>query len=273
MQIKTIRGTEVLIEGSGPETILLLHGWPDNRALWEGQVAAFKSHYRCVRFTWPGFEPGAPRGEHSLDSLIALCEAVVREVSPQRPVILLVHDWGCLFGYQFAQRHPDLVARIVGVDIGDAGSKDHLAEIGAKGKLGIVAYQLWLAAAWRIGGSIGESMTRSMARRMHVPAPPEALTVQKNYPYYSTWTGKYKSARTFRPACPMLFIYGTRKPFMFHSSAWARELDSKPGSRAVAMDTDHWPMLRQGDAFNQLVLDWLGSTTVTEKTDALPAGL
>lgn len=273
MAATLIGNTQVHIDGSGPDTIVMLHGWPDTAALWEPQVAAFAPYFRCVRFTWPGFEPGAPRKEHSLDSLLALCEQVVLQTSPGRPVTLLVHDWGCLFGYQFAQRHPDLVARVIGVDIGDAGSKAHLDEIGVKGKLGIVAYQLWLAAAWKVGGGIGESMTRSLAKRMHVPVAPDALTVEKNYPYYSTWTGKYKGTRPFRPLCPMLYIYGSRKRLMFQSSAWTAELNGKPGSKAVAMDTDHWPMLRQPDAFNRLVLDWLGAPLTTDSTHALPANL
>jgi pimeloyl-ACP methyl ester carboxylesterase len=209
-----IGNTRVFIDGSGPDTILMLHGWPDTAAMWEPQVAALAPYFRCVRFTWPGFEIGAPRREHSLVSLLDLCEQVVRETSPGKPVTLLVHDWGCLFGYQFAQRHPDLVARVIGVDIGDAGSKAHRDEIGVKGKLGIVAYQLWLAAAWKIGGGVGESMTRKLAKLMRVPVAADTLTVEKNYPYYSTWTGKYKRVKPFRPHCPMLFIYGIRKPFM-----------------------------------------------------------
>jgi pimeloyl-ACP methyl ester carboxylesterase len=273
MQTKTINGVDVLIEGTGSETILMLHGWPDTRAMWQPQVAAFAPHYRCVRFTWPGFDTGAPHLLHSLDSLIALCEQVVLEVSPGKPVTLLVHDWGCVFGYQFAQRHPDLVARVIGIDIGDGGSKAHLDEIGLRGKLGIVSYQLWLAAAWRIGGGIGDAMTRSFARRAHVPAAPEALTAQKNYPYYAVWTGKYPRSKAFRPLCPMLYLYGTRKPFMFHSTAWAAELNTKPGSKAVALDTDHWPMLRQPESFNRLVLEWLGSTASKGSAHALPADL
>ncbi|MBB3222002.1 alpha/beta fold hydrolase [Pseudoduganella umbonata] len=257
MSVIHIDGVPVSIDGTGPDTILMLHGWPDTAAMWEPQVAALSPYFRCARFTWPGFETGAPRKEHSLDELIALCEQVVREVSPGRAVTLLVHDWGCVFGYQFAQRHPEHVARVIGVDIGDGGSKAHLDEIGLKGKLGIVAYQLWLAAAWKIGGGIGESMTRSFAKKARVPVAPEALTPEKNYPYYSTWTGKYKAMKPFRPACPMLFIYGTRKPFNFHSSAWAAELKSKAGCQVVAMDTDHWPMLRQPALFNDTVIGWL----------------
>jgi pimeloyl-ACP methyl ester carboxylesterase len=268
-----IANTDIHIDGTGPETILMLHGWPDTAALWDFQVAAFSPHYRCVRFTWPGFEPGAPSKEHPLDDLIALCEQVVRETSPDQPVTLLLHDWGCLFGYQFAMRHPEMVARVIGVDIGDAGSSAHRAAIGIKGKLGTVAYQWWLALAWRIGGGIGEAMSRSMAKRLGVPLKPDQITVAKNYPYYSLWTGGYKQAKIFRPACPMLFIYGTNKPFMFHSPLWERKQGEQAGSRVVPMNTDHWPMERQPELFNATVLEWLAPASQPEDIHALPANL
>lgn len=268
MSVMTIGETRVDVDGDGPATILLLHGWPDTAALWDAQVAALSPHFRCVRFTWPGFEPGAARRQHGLDELVALCERVVRATSPDRPVTLLVHDWGCLFGYQFALRHPELVERVIGVDIGDAGSKAHRAELGVKGKLAMVAYQWWLAAAWKLGGGIGARMSRALAKAAHVPVAPEHIGVQQNYPYYATWTGGYRQARIFRPDCPMLFIYGTRKPFMFHSCAWAAALVARPGSAVVAMDTDHWPMVRRPEGFNRVVLDWLAPAGRAESLQA-----
>ena len=45
-----------------------------------------------------------------------------------------------------------------------------------------------------------------------------------NYPYDIRWTGSHGSYReraTLELACPLLFIYGRRKPFMFHSPEWA----------------------------------------------------
>jgi pimeloyl-ACP methyl ester carboxylesterase len=56
---------------------------------------------------------------------------------------------------------------------------------------------------------------------------------------------------------PMLFVFGARKPFMFHSDAWADKLAQKEGCKVVAFNTDHWPMLRQPERFNQLVMGWL----------------
>ena len=41
------------------------------------------------------------------------------------------------------------------------------------------------------------------------------------------------------PPCPMLFIYGTKKPFMFHSPQWVEQLARKPDSKVLAMPTGH----------------------------------
>ena len=46
-----VDGIEVLVEGSGPETLLMLHGWPDTLRLWDGTVQALHDRFRCVRFT------------------------------------------------------------------------------------------------------------------------------------------------------------------------------------------------------------------------------
>jgi pimeloyl-ACP methyl ester carboxylesterase len=40
MNASTVNGTEVWLQGQGDEVILMLHGWPDTRALWDGTVAA-----------------------------------------------------------------------------------------------------------------------------------------------------------------------------------------------------------------------------------------
>ena len=56
----SIQDTAIEVTGHGSETILMLHGWPDTLALWDGTVDALQAHYRCVRLTLPGFESGPP---------------------------------------------------------------------------------------------------------------------------------------------------------------------------------------------------------------------
>lgn len=267
---ESLAGLTVLIdepEGVAPEaTVVLLHGWPDEAALWDDTVAALRHRFRCVRFTWPGFRDGDPEREaYALADLVERLHQVVQATADGRPVTLLLHDWGCIFGYAYWRAHPAQVARIVGLDIGDAGSRAHVADLHWKAKLGAAGYQLWLAAAFIIGGDLGNAMARRMAAWMRVPLPAERIHARMGHPYWITWTGaagSYRAARPFKadePGVPMLFLYGRRKPFRFHSQAWAQALAARPGCRVVEMPTGHWIMRDDPAGFQRVLLDWLGS--------------
>lgn len=252
---------EVVVEGRGAKSIVMVHGWPDSHRLWEAQAAALGERYRCVRFTLPGFERGASKRAYSLDEIVEAIHDVVREVCAGEPVILLLHDWGCLFGYQFAARYPALVERIIGVDIGDTGSRRHVAELGRTARLLLVAYQLWLALAWRIDGPIGDRMARWMARLLRCPAAPDSIHARMGYPYALRWlgiAGGLRGLKTFQPQVPMLYLYGERKPFMFHSRAWVEQLAARPGNRVIGLPTGHWIMVSRPQEFNAALSSWLG---------------
>ena len=179
-----VNGTEACLQGQGDETVLMLHGWPDTLALWDGTVAALQDRFVCVRLTLPGFQSGP--SVTGLDAMCDLLLAVADRVSPGKPVILMLHDWGCFFGYQFAMRHPSRVSRVVGVDIGDHNSAALMRSWGVKEKLAVAGYQLWLAVAWLVGRRLSESMgtrmTRAMARWLRCPTEPELMTYKMNYP-------------------------------------------------------------------------------------------
>ena len=148
-----VGGSDVWVEGDSGPVILMLHGWPDTHRLWDSSVAALEDRYRCVRFTLPGFTSDAHGKAQAiaLDAMVAHIAAVASAVSPDQPVTLLLHDWGCIFGYEFAARHPTRVARVVGVDIGDHNSAAYRRSLSASAKLQIVFYQVWLALAWQVG--------------------------------------------------------------------------------------------------------------------------
>lgn len=256
-----VDGVFVHDEGEGPETLLLVHGWPDTWRLWDAQVAALKPRWRCLRFTLPGFAAGSARRAAPLAEIVELLRRIV-ERAGAGPVTLIVHDWGALFGYRFALRYPALVSRLVGIDVGDAGSREHRAELTIRHKAMIAAYQLWLVAAWRIGGSIGDRMSRRMARWLHAPGDPATIHAGMAYPYDIAWTGShggYRGAPPLQPVMPMLYVYGERKPFAFHSRAWAERTASRPGNRVVGLRTGHWVM-RRAELLNPVLIDWLERT-------------
>ena len=256
----TIHGVDVFVEGAGPDTLVMLHGWPDTHRLWDSTVLALKPHYRCVRFTLPGYDLAKPPRATSLVEMTALIAEIADAVSPARPVSLVLHDWGCIFGYEFAARRPERVARIVGVDIGDYNSGACRRSLSVRAKLLLFSYQFWLAIAWTVGGAAGDAMTRWMARQSGWRAASSAVGWQMNYPYAMLWLGLlggFRGAAQVTLGCPVLFIYGLNKPFMFHSPEWLSRLAERPGCAVQPFPTGHWVMAQQPEAFNQCVARWL----------------
>lgn len=259
--VVSVAGVEVHIEGEGSETLVMVHGWPDTYRLWDAQVQALADRFRCVRFTLPGFDDKAERRAYFLDEILSTLLQVVDSVSPSQPVVLLLHDWGCTFGYEFYRRHPHRVSRIIGVDIGDPISWRASSTLGTTAF--VVGYQVWLALAWLLPGPIGDRITRSTARRAGCPVEPAQIRSRMNYPYFVRWFGGRNSYRRhqgpFEPACPLLFVYGRRKPILFHAHAWAEALASRPGNQVVEFDTGHWVMSDQPERFNEVVRAWLAA--------------
>lgn len=262
----TVQDIDVLLDGEGP-VLVMMHGWPDTPALWDGAVQALCDRYRCVRFALPGYDLRRPPRPVSVDQMCELVAAIVDAVSPDRPVTLVLHDWGCFFGYEYAARHMNRVSRVVGVDIGDTNSGAYLRSLTGKQKLMIAGYQLWLATAWKLGPfwpGLANRMTRWMARRIGCRTPSQAMAWQMNYPYAMQWFGTLGGLRgvarvdkVFGPKLPTLFIYGQRKPFMFHSTQWRDQLSATPGCEAHGLQAGHWLMKQQPQPFQHLVRTWL----------------
>ena len=259
-QAQRIAGLDVYIEGTGEQTIVMLHGWPDTYRVWDAQVAAFAADYRCVRMTLPNFADQGARTAYTIDSVADMIAQAVQAVSPDQPVILLLHDWGCVFGYEFYQQHPERVSRMIALDIGDAASKQHLKSLKLYQLAMLGTYQLNLAVAWLLPETLGTGLTRGFAKLLQQPTPAEPVHRGMNYPYFQAiFQAKSQPIRPFTavPDCPMLFVYAKHKPFMFHSVQWLARIEQKAGNQVTAMKAGHWLMREQPEQFNRLVLDWL----------------
>jgi len=265
-QTLQIEGMEIHVEGNGPRTLVMLHGWPDTRRVWDGTVRAMSVIHRCVTFTLPGFEVGSASGATpvpSVDDMVRRLQAVLDAVSPHAPVTLLLHDWGCIFGYELAMRLPQRVEAVVAVDIGDYNARAYTSVLAPGQKLSVLGYQLWLATAWVVGrylhGGLANRMTRWMAATLRCPIPASEVHWQMNYPYAMRWfqlRGGLKTQQV-QLRCPVLYVFGERKPFMFHSPRWVHTLRASEDGAAHGLRCGHWVMLEQQEAFHALVLRWL----------------
>jgi pimeloyl-ACP methyl ester carboxylesterase len=222
------------------ETIFFIQGWPDNASLWDEAVAALGSTYRCVRVTLPNFDGARSiRKGHTTEEIIAALVEVLREVAKNGPATLVLHDWGCYWGHPVHHRCPELVSRVVGLDI----APHFTPSMG--GALGIVAYQSWLYLAFTFGGGLGDWMTRLLAKALKVPdAATRPLTAWMNYPYRNVWADLFsgrarKLTKGYWPTCPILFLYGEKKLFAFHGANWVDHVKSV-GGEVSGLPADHW---------------------------------
>lgn len=239
MQRLTVDGVTVHIDGSADEVIMMIHGWPHDRSLWDAQVAAFSPNYRCVRFSFPS--QGA-KGSHSIDEVARLYADTVNAVNGGRPVILMLSDWGCVFGYQFALRYPELVSSVISVGIGGSSQMTYRASLGWKTRLRLAF------AHRRLNAASGSSQSaREASSRLQLP-------------HVVSWLRASSPAAgtlPFKLRWPMLYVYGKRKPFHFHTRSFEAAVQSKPNSKVIAFRSGHWVMREVPDAFNSAVMGWL----------------
>ena len=263
----TALGWPIQIDGPAEAPpILLLHGWPDDLTLWDTLVAELAPRYRCIRLTWPGFAADASLVLPTFAEINSGIGTVLDQTVGHKAVTLIAHDWGCAFGYHYAMTHPERVARVVGMDIGDARSPEHERSLSTIARLGVVAYQWPLQYAFsqaRAGRvSMGDAMARSVARLVGVPGDPTRVRARMGWPYWLRFNGGLEGMRGLLPSAqmPMLFLYGRRKPFNFHSETWAKQVAAIPGCEVHGLDGGHWVMLGATQEETQrIVLRWLGS--------------
>lgn len=246
------------IEGaSHGHTVFFIQGWPDDASIWDEAVAALSGSYRCVRVTLPNFDgERTTREGYDTEAIVRALEEVLHAVSDRGKVTLVLHDWGCYWGYPLHHRNPDRVARVAGLDIAP-----HFKPRPKDVPL-ILGYQSWLYAAFAIGGSVGDAMTRRFAKIARAPAPSERVNAGMNYPYRNIFrdlaSGRGKAlTKGYWPKCPILFAYGEKKPYMFHSDAWLRHV-REVGGRVVGLPCGHW--VQEHDGFVPLLRGWLEET-------------
>ncbi len=247
------------------KTIVFIHGWPDDYSLWDEQVPALQENFRCVLITLSNF--GATehrRGGYSFQELIQQLHSTIEEVQPNGKVLLLTHDWGSYIGYLYERLHSDKIDKMVMLDVGGHLMPNPLAA----GM--IIGYQWTLIFLWILGGvfpQFATNCTRQFAKLIKVP-PKQVSQVKSswNYPYaylwkavFFPWFGDYKVLLfTYKPTSPILYMYGTRKPLMFHSKKWLRMVESTKG-RNVAVEGGHWFMTSHAGLVNEQILDWFSS--------------
>lgn len=110
----TFRGTEVFFEdkGKGP-AVVFLHGFLENRKMWEAASDVLCKRYRVVAIDLPGHgETGCFGYVHSMEFMAETVQHILQSLNIRRSV-LVGHSMGGYVALAFAEVNPDSVKGLV----------------------------------------------------------------------------------------------------------------------------------------------------------------
>jgi len=260
----------VEVTGSGPD-VILIPGFASSREVWRAEAERLKGTHRVHLIQLAGFagEPWTHGDGPFVEPVVAELARYVREAGLQRPAVI-GHSMGGMSAVMLAQRHPELVGRVMSVDslpffsalFGPTATVESARPFADQAAAGIIGAD---EAAFRAGqaqGAVGYSRTPatraamvdwSMAsdRRAMAAAIREVMTTDLR-PGLAAMT------------TPVWAVYAADAdggaPAAMADALWTREYAALPGARMVRVDgSRHFIMADQPERFAAVVDQFLAA--------------
>lgn len=266
-------GYHVRDSGPGGDGVLLVHGMPDDGAMWQHQASALaEANHRVVCPDMLGYgrtdkpaEVERYRTASVVEDLAGLLDALGLD-----RVHFVGHDWGAVVGWEFAIAHPERLKSLVVMTVGHPASWfDESLDFERMRWNWYVLFNLSERApeAYRADdGRLLREVLRShpdkdrIARRLLEPGALEALLNWEKAnalpeALLASVGGEFDGLPPV--AAPTLGISGADDEFLWESQM-KRSGEFVAGEwRFERIDSaGHWFMLEQPEETNRLLLDW-----------------
>lgn len=110
----------VALEGSGP-LVLMVHGFPESWYSWRHQMEPVaRAGFLAAAMDVRGYGGSSRFGrveDYAMEPLIGDILGVGRALSPDRPFILVGHDWGAPMVWNTALVHPDRIRAVAALSV------------------------------------------------------------------------------------------------------------------------------------------------------------
>lgn len=242
--------------------VLLLHGFPDDRSLWDPVVAALPRDWHVVTVDNRGAGRSSRPRERAAYDLGLLVEDVVSVVEATvpdgRPVHLVGHDWGSIIGWEVvaaATHDPRLRDRLASWTSVSGPPLDHVGTLMStwRGRLrmlpqvlhSVYALVFCLPGLPRLVARRGLGLSRRVFERIDptshlLPWGPE---VQRNVDpavqLYGANLGRVRRPRPWRTSVPVQLVVATRDGYIRPRSLTRLEARCRDLTR-VELDQGHW---------------------------------
>jgi len=239
-------------QGSGPQTVILVHGWTCDESSWQGQVPVLAKAFRVITLDLPGHgKSGMPKA-FTMEMFSRAIEAVRAEAKVEKAV-LAGHSMGTPVIRKYALMYPDRVAGLVLVD--------GLVQLGSPGGGSPAG-----PALPNVNGAARAGIVRSMFGPLTTPALQEHILKMMLAPSDAAAAGAF--AATWDPSqwsdqkltIPVLAVYaGTRA---VATEAAVKALYPKAEYLTIP-ETAHFLMMEKPAEFNRMIsafVDRVGSS-------------
>jgi pimeloyl-ACP methyl ester carboxylesterase len=272
--------------GSGNDLVILLHGFPECWYSWRHQLPVLGDRYHAVAPDMRGYNlSDKPAGIRSyrIESLVNDIVGLIKYFDKGKAAIV-AHDWGAGVAWALAQRHPELVSKLVAMQVPPpAAWRANFTFRQLRHSWYMFFFQLprlpeWWASAndfARVEKMYKETSVRSgaftdedIAVYKEALRQPGALTGGLNYyranVFKSLFRGGVETPKETdrRIRVPTLFIYGEQDVAVLRETV--RDIGKfvdAPYRELRIPDSGHWVQNEAIEEVNQALLDFLGTTT------------
>lgn len=268
-------------------TVLLVHGYPDTQAVWDGVVAELADDFQVVTYDTRGI--GASRGPlfkagYTLDLLADDLLAVADAVVPGQPLHLVGHDWGSIQAWEAVTRS-DSAERFLSYTSISGPCLDHAATWTrastkkptpktlarslkqALASWYIVVFHLPVAprAAWRLGlAKHWPRIVRATEGTRVEPAPTLAKDGAKGVLYYrANMLPKLRHPEERRTTVPVQVLTPTRDRYVTPALAATAPAPWVDRLYVRAVEGGHWIVVKNPALVADRVREFIGSAIVT----------
>jgi pimeloyl-ACP methyl ester carboxylesterase len=270
--------------GTGDDLVILLHGFPECWYSWRHQLPVLGQRYRVIAPDMRGYnlsDKPARVHDYRIEFLVADIVGLIRYFGKDQAAIV-AHDWGAGVAWALAQRHPELVSKLVAMQVPPpAAWRANFTLRQLRHRWFMFFFQLRrLPVAWasaidfaRVAKMYRETSVRKDAFTdedidlyKEALRQPGALTAGINYyranVFKSLFRGGLETPKEDdgRIRVPTLFIYGEQDQAVLPETVRGvgRFVDA-PYSELRIPDSAHWVQNEAVSEVNEALLRFLGA--------------
>lgn len=264
----SVNGVSTRVLQAGPpkarDAVLFVHGSPDSARDWDDLMVAGGHFARTIAFDVPGYGQSdkSERGLKSTEAVALYIQGLLNQLGVTH-VVLAAHDYGGIWGLQWAVHHPKIVKGVVMIDTGALIDYDPhpLSKIYATPGAGETQVGTTTRESFRFGLDQGGPLPDAFVNRLYDDYDRATRCALLRY-YRSSIPedadlGRQQAAALRPLKLPALVIWGRNDPYIPVEQA-ERQREAFPSAQIhIFENSGHWAFIDNAVRTRSLVVPFL----------------